>query len=299
MQPHQKALTQLLRSDKTIALAYFDNPKNPTTLHIHNTRTNVTRVTPLPEELRPFKIAHHTCKPITKLTLPAEAITPFNDHQACQDEPIELGTQIQPRGADWLGTAGSPCRWTDADGKEHWGILSNWHVMADGGEYKGRSQHQPTTARSAIASLDNWTPVNPNVENCVDAAIADALINGQHTISHRILGLGNLGQSVTNAAVGLAVAKAGRTTGVTNGRCIAVGAAANVGYGDFVATFVDQDVFEADQDEFSAPGDSGSLIVCAGRNCPVALLFAGNSELTIGNPMRLVQNELDLVYPFI
>ena len=39
---------------------------------------------------------------------------------------------------------------------------------------------------------------------------------------------------------------------------------------------------------FSAPGDSGSLIVTQGGNQPVALLFAGGDGLTIGTPIDLV-----------
>lgn len=45
---------------------------------------------------------------------------------------------------------------------------------------------------------------------------------------------------------------------------------------------------------FSAGGDSGSLIVTSNAAChrPVALLFAGSSSTTIGNPIHEVLNKL-------
>ena len=39
---------------------------------------------------------------------------------------------------------------------------------------------------------------------------------------------------------------------------------------------------------FSAPGDSGSLVVTQGGNEPVGLLFAGGDGLTIATPIDLV-----------
>jgi len=39
---------------------------------------------------------------------------------------------------------------------------------------------------------------------------------------------------------------------------------------------------------FSASGDSGSLIVNSQTAQPVALLFAGNSTTTVGNPIQPV-----------
>ena len=51
----------------------------------------------------------------------------------------------------------------------------------------------------------------------------------------------------------------------------------------YEARFVNQ--ISVSNPSFSAPGDSGSLIVTQGGNQPVALLFAGDGQLTIGNPI--------------
>src|SRR5256886_12215949 len=54
----------------------------------------------------------------------------------------------------------------------------------------------------------------------------------------------------------------------------------------FLVTYDNQ--VEIDSTTFSAPGDSGSLIVNAQTAEPVALLFAGDSTSTIGNPIQAV-----------
>ena len=232
------------------------------------------------------------------LLAPLTLAPPRNQNQKCQDEPIELGTQIQPEHANWFGTAGSPCKWRDPDATLHWGILSNWHVMANGDQRIGRTQHQPTISQSAVAKLSRWHEVTPDVEHNIDAAIADALIGDYHTISDRIIGIGTIGPKPLDATIGQAVAKSGRTTGVTYGTCTAVGAAVQVDYGDFTATLWDQDIYSPTDGPFSGPGDSGSLIVGRSCRCPCSLLFAGNEELTVGNPIRHINSAFNLVYPF-
>ena len=62
-----------------------------------------------------------------------------------------------------------------------------------------------------------------------------------------------------------------------------------IAFGEFClqeARFVSQ--ISVSPGPFSAPGDSGSLIVTQGGNQPVALLFAGGDGLTIGSPIDLV-----------
>ncbi len=44
-------------------------------------------------------------------------------------------------------------------------------------------------------------------------------------------------------------------------------------------------IFKGQGGAFSQPGDSGSLIVSATGFNPVALLFAGNNSVTVGNPI--------------
>jgi len=252
----------------------------------------------IPDEFSELRVVLRHTKPLTTLLAPLQSTDPQNEHQECQDEPILLGTQIQPHGATWVGTAGAPMRWTSPDGEMHWGILSNWHVMADGHEQQQYPQHQPDDSRPTTALLKSWSSVDPNGPNEIDAALADASVDGFHTISDRILGIGPIGPKSIRAEIGMAAIKSGRTTGVTTATCIAVGAAMTVGYGSFEATFVDQDVYSNPSDPFSGPGDSGSMILGANCKCPASLLFAGNDLLTIGNPMRHVDAQMKLVYPF-
>ncbi|MCH7914583.1 MAG: hypothetical protein IH856_16390, partial [Deltaproteobacteria bacterium] len=74
------------------------------------------------------------------------------------------------------------------------------------------------------------------------------------------------------------------TTGVIN----AVNATVDVVYDNGTARFVDQIIIQGSNGAFSGSGDSGSLIVTQVGNNPVALLFAGNSNMTVGNPIDLV-----------
>lgn len=226
-------------------------------------------------------------------------IVPHADHpnQRCQDEPVRLGTQIQPKNAPWVGTAGAPVTWVDPKRNRRYGILSNWHVMVDSPVVANHPQHQPTERFPAIAHLSDFTPVEPDQANQTDAAIADAEIDGLHSISLEIIGIGKPSPTTTDATPGLEVTKSGRTTGVTTAECSGVGAAVRVSYGDFTALFTDQDVFTSIGAPFSAAGDSGSLILSATGLRPTALLFAGGGNLTIGNPIRHVVEALNLTFP--
>jgi hypothetical protein len=100
--------------------------------------------------------------------------------------------------------------------------------------------------------------------------------------------------TVRDPSVGLSVAKSGRTTGFTTGTIgsvdtnVSVQYQAGCGQGKkFVVSYTNQVVINSTT--FSAGGDSGSLIVTNdGSHNPVALLFAGSSTTTIGNPIREV-----------
>lgn len=131
-------------------------------------------------------------------------------------------------------------------------------------------------------------------DNTVDAAIA-------------ISSAGQLGNATPSdgyetprstpiaAAVGLRVMKYGRTTGQTNGRIDAINAMVNVNYGapNGVALFTGQIIIKPGN--FSAGGDSGSLIVVqkgTDARKPVGLLFAGGFGITVANPIDAVLSQL-------
>jgi len=97
------------------------------------------------------------------------------------------------------------------------------------------------------------------------------------------------------AYVGLKVKKSGRTTGVQLGQVAYINSDVTVRYDGGRANFSGQVVVSPGA--FSDRGDSGSLIVTEGNgnpadNQPVALLFAGSSSYTIGNPIDVVVAQL-------
>lgn len=220
------------------------------------------------------------------------------EHQRCHNEPVPGGIQLQPRGAGWVGTLGTACSFADPAGDRRWGILSNWHVMVTGSQPGPHPQHQPTDQYPAIAHLTDFEEVTGSKTNYIDAAVADAEINGLHSVGPNLLGAGRVASETKDAIEGASVAKSGRTTGYQQGVCVGTGAAVQIGYGNFTATFADQDVFEGTSGQFSGPGDSGSLIF--GRNClcPTALLFAGGGDITIGCPMRYIVDRFQIHFRF-
>ncbi len=214
----------------------------------------------------------------------------------CQDEPIELGTQVQAFGANWVGTAGAPITWLDSKDRRKYGFISNWHVLIVPGQPKANTIHQPTNTNKAMGTVARFKKVSKTEINLIDAAIADSYIDGMHTTSRDIIDIGEVDSKTIDAKVEMLVMKSGRTTGLTRSTCSATGAAVKVNYGDFTATFKDQDIFDDGINEFSAPGDSGSLIVTADTDRPTALLFAGGGTMTIGNPIRYVTDTLEISF---
>ena len=303
------ALLFAVQDNPSIQAAWLDHGTNPPTLHLRTTgppRDQDPNALPLQNheplllhpQLQGLPAVIKTTRPLHDLRLPLPLGTPFNAHQDCQDEPVQMGTQLQPAGGNWVGTAGLPIKWIDKDANPHWGVLSNWHVMCTASAKKRHPQHQPTVANTPIAFLADWNAITPSGTHYLDAAIADAYRDGFHTISNQILGIGQIGDHTIEAKVGLDVIKSGRTTAVTIARCTAIGAVVKIGYDGFTATFADQDVFEDTGGHFSQPGDSGSAILGASCLCPCSLLFAGGGNLTIGNPMRYASTRFDLAFPF-
>ncbi len=294
MQPHQPLLTQLLDHNPSISAAWLDTSTNPPTLNlVADTAIEPTGYTlpPLLAHL-PRNIIHG--KPLRTREAPLDNLPPANVHQECFNEPLPLGVQIQPRACRWVGTAGAPVSWTGTDGEKRYGFLSNAHVMVPRDQAPGHPQHQPTDSLPAIGFLDSWILPEPSTIYQCDAAIADAWLDGFHTIATGILRVGLPQNPHVDATIGLAVIKAGRTTGVTLGQCVGVGASVKVDYGDYIATLEDQDIFQREDGPFSAPGDSGSLILTEEARHPSSLLFAGNDTITVGSPMRHILAQLDL-----
>jgi hypothetical protein len=181
-------------------------------------------------------------------------------------------------------------------------ILSNNHVLARGDQAAvGEDISQPGRIDNncqlppIVADFTKASPLGTNV----DAALAQ-LRSGAMNTAGNIQDVGTISSVVKAPTVGLAVAKSGRTTGFTTGTIGSINTSVNVQYQKncgsgkkFTVPYTNQVVINSTT--FSAGGDSGSLIVSNNSpTChqPVALLFAGSSSSTIGNPIGEVLTKL-------
>ncbi|MBI3456986.1 MAG: hypothetical protein HY002_14510 [Candidatus Rokubacteria bacterium] len=153
---------------------------------------------------------------------------------------------------------------------------------------------QAEISDAVIGNLWKYVPIvfSKTANNTVDAAIA-TLTTTNITNATPSDGYGTPSSTPVAASLGQAVQKYGRTTGLTTGTVTGVNATVLIRYDIGFARFVKQVVVQGTSGSFSAGGDSGSLIVTDdGVNSPVALLFAGSSSSTIGNPIGLVLGAL-------
>ncbi len=197
-------------------------------------------------------------------------------------------------------------------------ILSNTHILArSDGAILGDAIVQPglidTTTCSAsdattVANLSQFFNLETSPVPNIDAAIAQ-IVSGKVDTTGKIVYLGATvdannvpvsappqGGSGMAGTVNLAVAKSGRSTGLTCSTIDAIDTATSVGYtvncdgtgSTFTIDYDNQiDILGGD---FSAQGDSGSLIVAQSSATPVALLYAGSDTDTVGNPVGTVLN---------
>lgn len=210
-----------------------------------------------------------------------------NDWQRCQNCPVPGGVQIAPQGAQWVGTLGAAVKFGDK-----FGAITNAHVSGFDGV--GKQCRQPHSQAGWIGTFVRVSEIRfNNVTNYIDAALIDTLRTdgpfapGTHTVVPTQFNLGRINPSVKPPAVGDIVRKSGRTTGVTRGRIVGINATSNVGYDQGTARFQNQVVIQGIGGEFSAGGDSGSLILSEDLR-PVCLLFAGGGGQTIANPIAYV-----------
>src|SRR3989449_3118513 len=214
------------------------------------------------------------------------------------------------------GTIGARVR----DALGHVYILSNNHVLANSnGASIGDPEYQPGpfdggTAADQIATLSDFQVISfaANGNNTIDAAIAlstTSLLDnatpaddGYSMPNSTIFGDAN-GDGLfddPNALLGLNVQKYGRTTRLTHGQITGINATVTICYAveGFTCTktarYVDQLIISPGT--FSNGGDSGSLIVTDDANLnPVALLFAGNANVTIANRIDFVLQRFGVV----
>src|SRR5882724_11294247 len=193
-------------------------------------------------------------------------------------------------------------------------ILSNTHVLArtdlatigdpiiqPGLVDTNCSKTQATT----VANLSQFYNLETGPVPKIDAAIAQ-VVYGDVSTTGAIEYLGattdangvpipsapNGGPGVA-ATINMAVAKSGRSTGLTCSTVFSTSITTSVQYQKgcgtgttFPVTYTNQVAVAGGS--FSAEGDSGSLIVTQSTADPVALLYAGSDTDTVGNPVSVV-----------
>ncbi len=237
-------------------------------------------------------------------------------HTAVQSPPIQLGTSggnvnDLANGYCCSGTLGALVQ---KGGAQY--ILSNSHVFAgdvvSGGNSKvatiGDDINQPglidngcsTSGTNIVADLSSLSTLYPPASTPnVDCAIAQVR-SGMVRSDGAILEIGTLSASTVAPAVGMAVKKSGRTTGLTRASISVLNATINVGYEtecagtSFTKTFTGQIVVSQKGSRFLNSGDSGSLMVQDVNTNPraVGLLFAGSATSAVANPIGDVLSHL-------
>ena len=243
-------------------------------------------------------------------------LTILSSNQAAQHAPVSLGVSGGNANDNGGSSTSSTCcsgtlgALVSRSGNQY--LLSASHVLArsDAGT-AGDAIIQPGLIDSGCSTASTTTVANlsqfVNLENpatttpFVDAALA-LVVSGQVNPLGTIL---ELGGTTTNGlptdapphagagvapSIGLAIAKSGRSTGLTCSTITAINAVVNVQYQkacgtgpSFTATFSDL-VIVGDQ-SFSADGDSGSLLVTQSGADPVALIVASADTETVAAPV--------------
>ncbi len=227
-------------------------------------------------------------------------------HQATQAFPISLGTSGGnvnniTRRFCCSGTLGALVTKNSADY-----ILSNNHILADSDTAQvGDNISQPglvdVGCNAANANVVAHFSEAPTLGSAnVDAALAE-IVGGAVKTDGDILDVRVPSSTIATPTVGLGGAKSGRTTGLTCATVASVSTNVRVQYQrkcgqgkKFVISYTNQVLINGSS--FSAGGDSGSLIVAQGTARPVALLYAGSSTTTIGNPAGDVANALSVTF---
>ena len=105
-----------------------------------------------------------------------------------------------------------------------------------------------------------------------------------------IMTIGKPANPPVAAFLNQSVAKHGRTTGLRFGTVVDISFDGEVAYNGRTAYFEDQVLIAGSDGPFSGRGDSGSLILDSPGAHPVGLLFAGDNDHTIANPIQHVLN---------
>jgi hypothetical protein len=259
------------------------------------------------------------------------AVTILPENQNNQSGAVELGTSggnvndSNTSGKTTICCGGTLGSLVTRGGTQF--ILSNNHVLARSDTATvGEAIIQPglidagltamtkcdKTQATTVANLSQFVNLETESKSAsasnIDAAIAQ-VVPGKVDPGGNIFYLGatadangvpvpgapNAGSGIA-ASVNMAVAKSGRTTGLTCSTVLAVNTNTIVAYNkncdgsgaSFKVTYDNQ--VQVMGGDFSAGGDSGSLIVAQNTADPVALLYGGSDTDTVANPVAPVLN---------
>lgn len=169
-------------------------------------------------------------------------------------------------------------------------ILSNNHVLAKSNKAKkGDAILEPGPkdgGTEPIAELTEFERIDFAEPNLMDAAIARVI--DPDDVLPEIQHIGYVEPDPKTAVLYQSVRKYGRTTKHTVGVVMDIAADIKVGYGTEWADFENQLALHGYTGDFSAPGDSGSLVVDGESRRAVALLFSGGIGITYANPIESV-----------
>jgi hypothetical protein len=213
--------------------------------------------------------------------------------------PVPIGVSI---GAADLSAGTLGCRVSQGCHKY---ALSNSHVAGSPGDalIQPAALDGGMNPDDAIATLFAAAPITmgtgSEIENKVDAAIFAVNDGAKVGTATRSSGYGEPKEETLDAALDMNVTKYGRSSAMTSGYIDTIAATVLVSYESGDARFVDQIVIKSDTtgQEFTLPGDSGSLVVADGGDDdrkPVGLVFASGRNLTVANPINDVLAALDI-----
>ena len=256
----------------------------------------------------------------TKSQSAAVLVVASNNNQQAQNIPIKLGTSGgNVNDSSTQGKLIYCCGGTLGSLLERYGtfyFLSNIHVLArSDAAALGDAIIQPglidancsTAGTTTVGNLSQFVNLE-TVGTNVDAAIAQ-IVSGTVDTSGNILSLGSTATGNTPdpgpphmgngiiATIGEAVAKSGRSSGLTCSTVAVLQMTTSVNYqkgcntgATFSVTYTGQ--ISVSGGAFSSSGDSGSLIVDENTADPVALLYGGSDTDTVGNPVADVLSAL-------
>ncbi len=253
-----------------------------------------------------------TCKMAVVLVALALCTAPLladggAQHQVQQTPPVKMGTS--GGSANDISNAfccgGTLGSLVNFNGAIH--ILSNNHILArSGSAVAGEDTLQPGLIDTGCRATGNivgdfiGNTVPLGTKN-VDAALSLARA-GQVDTTGAILDVGVPCSVPATATITMPILKSGRTTGCVNGTVQSVNTNVSIQYQvgcnkgrKFTISYTNQIATS----NISAGGDSGSLILSRTGLQPVALLYAGSSTVTIGNPIRDVINAFGNTFGFV